>query len=228
MAAGTALRTRGIVMPSRVRAMRFVMQILYPIDSQTAALCCDVNHCTCSPQVGYTAIVAALVTFSQLSYASATRRRISPNQRRRKQYALVSHDGRSCSRSFAYHDRSAGFILCPGRWRLDGFPRQEQLQRRRSRPGALCRTCLTGTYAWHGPGKGTPSLPLPQPAVALNVLFAPNSDTLPATSYAEVDKLGTVLSWPQYTDYRSSLQDTRTTRALNARTGALRTAGPEY
>ena len=78
--------------------MRFVMQILYPIDRQTAALCCDENHCTCSPQVGYTGIVAAVATSSQLSYASATRRRISPNQRRRKQYALVSHDWRSDSR----------------------------------------------------------------------------------------------------------------------------------
>jgi len=41
--------------------------------------------------------------------------------------------------------------------------------------------------------------------VAINVLFAPNSDTLPAASYAEVDKLGTVLSWPQYADYRIQL-----------------------
>jgi hypothetical protein len=56
-----------------------------------------------------------------------------------------------------------------------------------------------------GPAKTLPSLPLPQPAVALNVLFAPNSDTLPAASYAEVDKLGMVLSWPQYTDYRIQL-----------------------
>ena len=56
-----------------------------------------------------------------------------------------------------------------------------------------------------GPAKALPSLPLPQPSVAINVLFAPNSDTLPATSYAEVDKLGTVLSWPQYTDYRIQL-----------------------
>ena len=56
-----------------------------------------------------------------------------------------------------------------------------------------------------GPAKALPSLPLPQPSVALNVLFAPNSDTLPSTSYAEVDKLGTVLSWPQYTDYRIQL-----------------------
>ena len=56
-----------------------------------------------------------------------------------------------------------------------------------------------------GPAKALPSLPLPQPSVAINVLFAPNSDTLPTTSYAEVDKLGTVLSWPQYTDYRIQL-----------------------
>jgi outer membrane protein OmpA-like peptidoglycan-associated protein len=56
-----------------------------------------------------------------------------------------------------------------------------------------------------GRAQSLPSLPLPQPAVTLNVLFAPNSSTLPSTSYAEVDKLGTVLSWPQYTDYRIQL-----------------------
>ena len=56
-----------------------------------------------------------------------------------------------------------------------------------------------------GPVQARPLSPLPQPTVALNVLFAPNSDKLPATSYAEVDKLGTVLSWPQYTDYRIQL-----------------------
>ena len=56
-----------------------------------------------------------------------------------------------------------------------------------------------------GPTQVRPSLPLPQPAVTINVLFAPNSDTLPAASYTEVDKLGTVLSWPQYADYRIQL-----------------------
>jgi outer membrane protein OmpA-like peptidoglycan-associated protein len=56
-----------------------------------------------------------------------------------------------------------------------------------------------------GPVQARPASPLPQPAVALNVLFAPNSDKLPAASYEEVDKLGTVLSWPQYTDYRIQL-----------------------
>jgi outer membrane protein OmpA-like peptidoglycan-associated protein len=56
-----------------------------------------------------------------------------------------------------------------------------------------------------GPAKPLPSSPLPQPTVALNVLFAPNSATLPTASYAEVDKLGMVLSWPQYTDYRIQL-----------------------
>jgi len=56
-----------------------------------------------------------------------------------------------------------------------------------------------------GPAKPLPSSPLPQPTVALNVLFAPNSATLPPASYAEVDKLGMVLSWPQYTDYRIQL-----------------------
>src|SRR5215510_2618027 len=138
--------------------MRFVMQILYPIDSQTAAPCCDANHWQVFSVDGYTAFVEVLATRSQLSYLSLTRRRISPNHRRREQYALVSHDWWSCSRSFAYHDRSAGFILCTGRWRLDGFPRQEQLQRRRSRPGAFCRTCSTDTYTWRGAGEGTPVL----------------------------------------------------------------------
>ena len=56
-----------------------------------------------------------------------------------------------------------------------------------------------------GPAKPLLSSPLPQPAVALNVLFASNSAALPPASYAEVDKLGMVLSWPQYTDYRIQL-----------------------
>src|SRR6266702_2905607 len=43
-------------------------------------------------------------------------------------------------------------------------------------------------------------------AVTLNVLFGSNSDTIPSTSYAEIDKLGTILSWPQYTDYRIQLE----------------------
>ena len=42
--------------------------------------------------------------------------------------------------------------------------------------------------------------------MTLNVLFAPNSATVPPASYAEVDKLGTVLSWPQYQDYRIQLE----------------------
>jgi outer membrane protein OmpA-like peptidoglycan-associated protein len=50
-----------------------------------------------------------------------------------------------------------------------------------------------------------PSLPTPRAAVTLNVLFASNSEVIPSTSYAEIDKLGTVLSWPQYSDYRIQL-----------------------
>jgi len=46
----------------------------------------------------------------------------------------------------------------------------------------------------------------PRPAVTLNVLFGSNSDVVPPTSYAEIDKLGTLLSWPQYTDYRIQLE----------------------
>src|SRR5574341_1930300 len=57
-----------------------------------------------------------------------------------------------------------------------------------------------------GPPQALPSLPIPRPAVTLNVLFGSNSGTIPPTSYAEIDKLGTVLSWPQYTDYRIRLE----------------------
>jgi outer membrane protein OmpA-like peptidoglycan-associated protein len=51
-----------------------------------------------------------------------------------------------------------------------------------------------------------PSMPIPRPAVTLNVLFGSNSDIIPPTSYAEIDKLGTLLSWPQYNDYRVQLE----------------------
>ena len=49
-------------------------------------------------------------------------------------------------------------------------------------------------------------MPATRPAVTLNVLFGSNSDVVPPTSYAEIDKLGTLLSWPQYTDYRVQLE----------------------
>src|SRR5262249_50875730 len=48
-----------------------------------------------------------------------------------------------------------------------------------------------------GPVKALPSLSLPQPVVALNVLFSPHSATLPATAYAEVDTPRAVLRRPQ-------------------------------
>src|SRR5262249_20828703 len=51
-----------------------------------------------------------------------------------------------------------------------------------------------------GPPPTRPSMPAPRPAVTLNVLFGSNSDVVPPASYAEIDKLGTLLSWPQYTD----------------------------
>jgi outer membrane protein OmpA-like peptidoglycan-associated protein len=51
-----------------------------------------------------------------------------------------------------------------------------------------------------------PSMAAPRPAVTLNVLFGSNSDAIPSASYAEIDKLGTLLSWPQYTDYRIQLE----------------------
>jgi outer membrane protein OmpA-like peptidoglycan-associated protein len=57
-----------------------------------------------------------------------------------------------------------------------------------------------------GPPPTRPSLPVPRATVTINVLFASNSDVIPSTSYAEIDKLGTILSWPQYTDYRIQLE----------------------
>jgi outer membrane protein OmpA-like peptidoglycan-associated protein len=57
-----------------------------------------------------------------------------------------------------------------------------------------------------GPVQSPASMALPKPVVTLNVLFATNSATVPQTSYAEIDKLGTVLSWPQYLDYRVQLE----------------------
>ena len=57
-----------------------------------------------------------------------------------------------------------------------------------------------------GPPPTRPSMPAPRPAVTLNVLFGSNSDAIPPASYAEIDKLGTLLSWPQYADYRIQLE----------------------
>jgi OmpA-OmpF porin, OOP family len=57
-----------------------------------------------------------------------------------------------------------------------------------------------------GPPPTRPSMAAPRPAVTLNVLFGSNSDAIPSASYAEIDKLGTLLSWPQYTDYRIQLE----------------------
>ena len=57
-----------------------------------------------------------------------------------------------------------------------------------------------------GPPPPRPSMPAQRPAVTLNVLFGSNSDVIPPTSYTEIDKLGTLLSWPQYTDYRVQLE----------------------
>jgi OOP family OmpA-OmpF porin len=42
--------------------------------------------------------------------------------------------------------------------------------------------------------------------VALNVLFAPNSETILPAYYPDLDKLGTVLSWPQYAEYRIQIE----------------------
>ena len=68
-----------------------------------------------------------------------------------------------------------------------------------------------------GPAPGRPSLPVPRAAVTLNVLFGSNAEAIPSTSYAEVDQLGTILSWPQYADYLIQLEGHKTARALNAR-----------
>jgi OmpA-OmpF porin, OOP family len=57
-----------------------------------------------------------------------------------------------------------------------------------------------------GPPPTRPSMPTQHPAVTLNVLFGSNSDVIPPASYAEIDKLGTLLSWPQYADYRVQLE----------------------
>jgi OOP family OmpA-OmpF porin len=57
-----------------------------------------------------------------------------------------------------------------------------------------------------GPPPPRPSMPAQRPAVTLNVLFGSNSDVIPPTAYPEIDKLGTLLSWPQYTDYRVQLE----------------------
>ena len=51
-----------------------------------------------------------------------------------------------------------------------------------------------------------PSEPPPRTAVTLNVLFGSNSDAIPPTAHAEIDKLGTLLSWSQYTDYIIQLE----------------------
>lgn len=57
-----------------------------------------------------------------------------------------------------------------------------------------------------GPPPTRPSLPVPRAAVTLNVLFASNSDAIPSASHTEIDKLGTLLSWPQYADYLVQLE----------------------
>lgn len=49
-------------------------------------------------------------------------------------------------------------------------------------------------------------LPVPRAAVTLNMLFGSNAEAILSTSYAEVDQLGTILSWPQYADYLIQLE----------------------
>ena len=42
--------------------------------------------------------------------------------------------------------------------------------------------------------------------MALNVLFAPNSGNILPAYYPDLDKLGTVLSWPQHAEYRMQIE----------------------
>lgn len=73
---------------------------------------------------------------------------------------------------------------------------------------ALFPTPATPTVQTRGIGQppARPSEPPPRTAVTLNVLFGSNSDAIPAAAHAEIDKLGTLLSWPQYTDYIIQLE----------------------
>ena len=58
-----------------------------------------------------------------------------------------------------------------------------------------------------GIGTARPPSALPvRTAVALNVLFAPNSENILPAYYTDLDKLGTVLSWPQYAEYRIQIE----------------------
>jgi outer membrane protein OmpA-like peptidoglycan-associated protein len=58
-----------------------------------------------------------------------------------------------------------------------------------------------------GVGTVRPLSALPvRTAVALNVLFAPNSENILPAYYPDLDKLGTVLSWPQYAEYRIQIE----------------------
>jgi hypothetical protein len=57
-----------------------------------------------------------------------------------------------------------------------------------------------------GPPKTPMALPVARAAVVLNVQFASNSEAIPSTSYGEIDKLGTLLRWPQYADYGVQLE----------------------
>jgi len=72
-----------------------------------------------------------------------------------------------------------------------------------------------------GPPQALPSLPVPRATVTLNVLFASNSEMIPSTSYAEIDKLGTVLSWPQYAEYRIQLEGHTDSQGLERKNQAL-------
>jgi outer membrane protein OmpA-like peptidoglycan-associated protein len=57
-----------------------------------------------------------------------------------------------------------------------------------------------------GPPKTSTGLPVARVSVVLNVLFASNTEVIPSTAYADIDKLGTLLSWPQYADYSVQLE----------------------
>lgn len=81
-----------------------------------------------------------------------------------------------------------------------GYSAEDLAQALFTEPGAGVRTRGVG------PAQALPVAPVPRPAVTLNVLFPPSSPILPPVSQGEVDKLGTVLSWPQYSEYRVQLE----------------------
>ena len=79
-----------------------------------------------------------------------------------------------------------------------------------------------------GTARALPDLPV-RTAVALNVLFAPNSENILPAYYPDLDKLGTVLSWPQYAEYRIQIEGhTDASWCRTAQPDPLRETRPEH